>query len=296
MGKDWETIFTGWSAGPGRAETERIENAERMIREAIAASDKLKHRGVRVFTQGSYRNNVNVRQDSDIDIGVICTDSFFYDFESEEIKNLVAPTFIPASYSFAEFKRDLEEALIAKFGRPSVTRGNKAFDISENSYRVEADVAPFFEYRRYYSQTGFHEGVQMLSDNGHTICNWPEQHYNNGVSKNTATSRRFKRTVRIFKKLSNEMTAAGIAAADLPGFFIECLIWNVPNSVFNGAESHADRVRECILSIFKATQGDAPCSEWGEVSELKYLFKGQKWTREQANSFMVYAYDYLGFK
>ena len=296
MTRNWEETFESWSAGPGQTETYRIYNAERMIRDAIAASDKLKNRGISVFTQGSYRNNVNVRQESDIDIGVVCSDTFYYDFESQNLRELVTPTILPASYSFSDFKRDLQEALETKFGQSSVRRGNKAFDISANSYRVEADVAPFFEHRRYYSQTDFHKGVQMLSDYGQVICNWPDQHYDNGVSKNTATSRRYKRTVRIFKKLSIEMTEARIAAADLPGFFIECLIWNVPNEVFSNHNSHLERVRQCILSVFRDTQQDDTCSEWGEVNELKYLFRGQPWTRAQANDFMVHAYNYLGFE
>jgi len=39
------------------------------------------------------------------------------------------------------------------------------------------------------------------------------------------------------------------------------------------------------------------CSEWGEVSELKYLFRSpQKWTREQAHKFIDAAWDYIGFE
>jgi hypothetical protein len=33
------------------------------------------------------------------------------------------------------------------FGANAVARGNKAFDVRETSYHVEADVSPFFEHR-----------------------------------------------------------------------------------------------------------------------------------------------------
>ncbi len=77
MNRDWESVFTTWSQGPSKTEQERAENAERQIRQAIHASEKLKNRNVKVFTQGSYRNRVNVRKDSDVDIGVVCFDTFF---------------------------------------------------------------------------------------------------------------------------------------------------------------------------------------------------------------------------
>lgn len=76
MSRDWESIFSRWAQGPSQTEQERAENAERQIRQAIQNSSKLQSRNIKVITQGSYRNRVNVRKDSDVDIGVICYDAF----------------------------------------------------------------------------------------------------------------------------------------------------------------------------------------------------------------------------
>src|SRR5690606_13217999 len=98
-------------------------------------------------------------------------------------------------------------------------------DIKANTYRVEADVAAFFEHRRYTSQYNYLSGVEMIPDNRdpYIVRNWPEQHYENGVGKNNATGRRYKRIVRILKTLSNEMSANGIkSAASAPSFLVEC--------------------------------------------------------------------------
>lgn len=296
MTRDWENTFSSWSAGPGQTERDRIANAERMIREAISSNEKLHNKNINIFIQGSYRNNVNVRQDSDIDIGVECTDTFFPNYMTDEIKTKVSPTLSDATYFFAEFKNDIEEALVNKFGRSGVSRGKKSFDISENTYRVEADVTPFFSHRRYVSNEIYLEGVEMITDDGKEIINWPEQHYNNGVEKNTKTARRYKRTVRIFKKLANEMASEGIKSADIPSFLIECLIWNVKNSIFDYSTNY-DRVKFSIIDVFNNTKEANVCSEWGEVSELKYLFRPiQPWTSEQANAFMSEAWNYIGFK
>lgn len=292
---DWENIFSEWAKPPGKTEEERCENAEKAVRNAIAASDKFNRRNIKVFTQGSYRNNTNVRKDSDVDIGILCFDTFFHDLPEGYTRESFG--FESASYHYTQFKNEVEEALVDYFGRNSVTRGNKAFDIKENSYHVEADVAPFFEHRRYSKDGKYLSGVELLPDKGVRVINWPEQHYNNGVNKNTATGRRFKALVRIIKSLCNKMADEGIAEAKpIASFLIECLVWNVPNNYF-GNSTYTSDVRHCLAFLFNNTRTSEECSEWGEVSELKYLFKASPDSkRQEAHSFIARAWDYIGFK
>lgn len=294
VARDWEAQFRQWASPPGKTEETRCDNAASAIRNAINASEALKARGISVFAQGSYRNNTNVRKDSDVDIGIVCTDTFFYDLPEGFTKEQFRIT--PATYQYDEFKNDVETALVNYFGRKAVTRGNKAFDIHETSYHVEADLAPFFEHRRFLASGDALKGVELQPDNGSArIINWPEQHYENGVQKNTDTGTRYKSIVRVLKALSNEMTEARIPEGNIPGFLIECLVWNVPNSCFQN-EKYTDDVRESLVSLYHNTKEEAPCKEWGEVNELKYLFRpSQKWTREQANSFVLAAWNYAGF-
>lgn len=299
MNRDWEAIFTTWSKGPGETEQTRIENTEKQIREAINSSTKLKFRNIKVFTQGSYRNNVNVRKDSDIDIGIVCYDVFFPEYQDDNIKMLLEKSFSSSpEYTYQLFKNEVEEALVARFGRHAVTRGNKAFDIKANTYRVEADVTAFFEHRRYTSANNYLSGVEMIPDNfnGASIKNWPEQHYANGVKKNNETNRHFKRVVRILKNLSNEMASQNIAIANkIPSFLIESLVWNSPNNCFN-FNAYKSIVRETLVFLSSKTTSKGESSEWGEISDLKYLFRNsQPWTRQQVNDFVVEAWNYVGF-
>jgi hypothetical protein len=237
---------------------------------------------------------VNVRQDSDVDIGVLCYDTYFPDYQDDNVKMLVEKAETAGTYSYGLFKDEVEAALVARFGRSSVKRGLKSFDIKANSYRVEADVAPFFEHRRWTSATRYLSGVQLLTDSGSPIriINWPEQHYSNGIAKNDRTGRVYKRTVRILKNLRNEMAETGIApAAPIPSFLIECLIWNVPDETF-GYSTYKRVVRNSLAHLFNCTLKDEACSSWGEVSELKYLFRpGQPWTRPQAHAFVDAAWN-----
>lgn len=299
MSRDWESVFTTWSQGPGKTEQERAENAERQIKQAIQASEKLKNRNIKVFTQGSYRNRVNVRQDSDVDVGVLCFDTYFPEYPDDNVKMELAKSFIPATYEYATFKNELEEALVARFGRAAVTRGSKAFDIKANTYRVESDVAAFFEHRRYVTSTYYHSGVEMIPDDYKppSVKNWPEQHYKNGISKNDTTTRRYKRFVRVLKKLSIEMASNGIQSAkDAPSFLIECLVFNASSSCFEYL-TFKEMVRTVLAELYNNTLSDDKCSERGEVSELKYLFRtSQPWTRESAHQFLSDAWDYIGYE
>ncbi len=295
MARDWESTFKSWAKGPGKTEDERCDNAIRAIRNAIGKSTALKGRWIEVFLQGSYRNRVNVRQNSDVDVGIVCHDVFSYCLPQGTTAEQFGIS--PATYTYRQFKNEVEGALVDHFGRQAVHRGNKAFDVTANSYRVEADVAPFFEHRRYSVSGGYDEGVELRPDRGGRIINWPEQHYNNGVAKNSLTGRRYKRVVRILKRLCIEMDDQGIAAAKpIPGFLIECLVWNVPNGHFGHLTYTAD-VRAVLVFLFNNTMRDKECWDWVEVSHLKYLFRGQKpWTRSQAHEFLSAAWDYLGFE
>lgn len=265
------------------------------VRNAIAASIKLKYKNIKVFSQGSYRNNTNVRNDSDVDLGVLCEETFFFNLPDGYTRDNFRIS--PATYSYEEFKNDIQQALVAYFGSNAISRGNKAFNIHETSYHVDADVAPFFEHRRYSTDGNYLSGVELLADDGQRIINWPEQHYQNGVAKNEATSKRFKSVVRILKKLANHMEEEKIEIAkQTSGFLIECLVWNAPDSNF-GSGSYYEDVRNCLAFLFNNTLTEDKCSEWGEVSELKYLFRGsQKWTWQQAHNFIDAAWNRIGLK
>lgn len=295
MSRDWEAQFREWAKPPGRTEQDRCDNAVSAIRNAIKTSDKIRARDVSVFAQGSYRNNTNVRKDSDVDVGILCTDTFFYDLPEGTTRETFGID--PETYHYDQYKGDIEEALVNHFGRAAVKRGNKAFDVHETSYHVEADVAAFFEHRRYRTDGTYLEGVALFTDkDNRRVVNWPEQYYTNGCRKNTETGTRFKSIVRVLKALSNEMTGEGIRAAEVPGFLIECLVWNVPNSSFQNLKYTAD-VRAAFTFLFNNTRSQEDCKEWGEVSDLIYLFhSGQKWTCQQAHDFTSVAWDYVGFE
>lgn len=301
MSIDWESTFRNWSKPSSDTEKEKCENTERMIHDAIHQSQVLNTRNIKVFAQGSYRNNTNVKQASDVDICVVCYDTFYYDFSFADGFDQNDVGIISATYNYDEYKYDVANALISKFGSQSVNRGNKAFDVHASSYRVDADVVPCFEHRRYTQKNYRGEfvylsGTAFFADNGQYVINWPQQNYDNGVAKNNRTGGRYKKIVRVLKRLRDKMDAEGyIEAKPISSYLIECLVWNVPDDGFK-SEEYVSNVRYALAHLFNETLSLEDCEEWGEVNELKYLWNGQPWTLQQAHSFIDSAWDYIGFE
>lgn len=292
-----EDTFTSWSKGPGTTEQKKCDNAECAVRKAIDASESLAAMDITVFPQGSYAGRTNVRQDSDVDICVRLNSIAFSDYPDGKGNSDYGR--VESDLKFADYRNMVGKALTDYFGAKSVTRGSKAFDVHENSYRIDADVIATFEYRRYLSDgtNRWHAGVAFKTDAGDLIKNFPKQCYDSGVAKNDRVGRRYKRVVRILKRLRNAMQDQGITAAkNVSSFLIECLVWNVPDDRFNHDSYSAD-VRAVLAHTFNATLNDNDCSSWVEPNELKWLFKGAKpWTRVQAHDFLGAAWNQCGFK
>ncbi|MNY15663.1 hypothetical protein D3C86_1488880 [compost metagenome] len=266
-----------------------------MVRDAISSDEKLKKKSIEVFGQGSYANNTNVRLNSDIDINVRYTGGFYYNLPADKTKDDFG--IVPTEYTFAEFKNDVENALVNKFGRSEVIRNDKCITIKENTYRIETDVVPTWNHRRYSTDGNFILGSRFWSDKGVDVTNYPKQHIQNGIYKNNNTSRRFKRLTRLHRKLRYKMKDDGIRVSEnITSFLIECLIWNVPNSTIDNHNNWTERLKESIKYIHAQTLQEETCNEWGEVSELLYLWRGnRKWSRTDVNNYMIQLWNYLEF-
>jgi len=101
MPRDWEDTFRRWSGPSSDTEEEKRDRAERLIGDGIRESDTLAIHEIRVFTQGSYKNNTNVRADSDVDICVCCTSVFFSDFSMVDGFTKEDVGLVDSSYTYA---------------------------------------------------------------------------------------------------------------------------------------------------------------------------------------------------
>ena len=126
----------------------------------------------------------------------------------------------------------------------ALQRHARPFGIGEAVVRQYSDVVPTFEYHYVYDvdfwgDVKYHKGTRIYPDRGDYIHNWPDQQYQCGVAKTKATGRRYKWMVRALKRLENELVRSG-KISELPSFFMECLVYNVPNEDFNRPTYMAD--------------------------------------------------------
>ncbi|MBI3525241.1 MAG: nucleotidyltransferase [Betaproteobacteria bacterium] len=203
-----------------------------------------------------------------------------------------------ASYSYPEFRDDLEAAFIAAFGRQYVKRGSKGFVIKErNIHQVNSDVAAAAEHRRYRPDGSYHSGMTLRPENLDSFETWPEQHFRNAELKNNRTERRYKRFVRVMKKLCDYMARHGYPQAGvIPPYLNECLVYNTPDNLLSaGALSRG--LREMLAYLRHALGTDEKCRKWLEVTEMNYLFHASRpWTREQAHGWILAAWEWLEYE
>ena len=145
----WEDTFKSWAAPLSDTAQEKCENAERVIKSALRESASLSAVRTRVFTQGSYRAKTNIRYDSDVDICVLLQEAFVAEYQVAAAREAGAGVGTPSTWRYSDFKDMVESTLREKVGEQGVTRGNKAFDVHANTYRIDADVVPAMEYRYY---------------------------------------------------------------------------------------------------------------------------------------------------
>lgn len=299
MAKYSEDTLTRWTKPPSDSEQTRLETSERMVREAISEDETLSKKSTEIFGQGSYANDTNVKLNSDIDINVSYTGGYFFDLPKDKTEaDMGIDKDGPSGYSFSEFKNDVEVALVKKFGRDQVKRNDKCITIKGTAQRVQTDVIPTWNYRRYNQNKTYVLGVKFFSEKSTgAITNFPKQHIGNGIEKNSKTQRRFKRLTRLHRKLRYKMNDDGATInGNITSFLLECLVWNIPDRIMNDYDTWTDRLKQSIIYIHKQTKEESTCKEWGEVSELLYLFHSdRKWSRADVNEYMVQLWKYLEF-
>jgi hypothetical protein len=141
--------------------------------------------------------------------------------------------------------------------------GKTAVFVPAKGNRRNADILVTVQFRRYNEFTvagseRYEEGVCFFS-NGVRIENFPKQHSVNCTAKHQATDSNFKRIVRIFKNMRNAMIRDGfIAEGVAPSYFLEGMLYNVPNDKFVGR--YVDMWVECFNWVVTAELDKLVCA------------------------------------
>ena len=239
-----------------------------------AASAPYTDRTFTVFLQGSYGNDTNIYAESDVDVVIRYDGAFYYDVSQLPAGQAAIrdQAFGPGDYPYDDFKRHVQTALTTAFGAAAVTAGTKAIKISANSSRRSADVVVAFEHLRYHrfistADDNHVTGISFFDSAGMRIDNFPDQHSENLTAKHQATTNRFKPTIRMFKNMRKKLVDDNVIEAGIaPSYYIEGLLYNVPNDKFVWDESGR------IYNILKWLEDTTDRSKFLCANEQYYLF------------------------
>jgi hypothetical protein len=234
------------------------------IQTAFAADSSLiKGMDKEVYLQGSYKNDTNIRGDSDVDVVVQLNSTFGYDFsglDEEQIRSFSTSYPTNATYLWEHFRADVLRSLRAYYGREAVTEGDKSLKLNAAPGRLAADIIPSIRHLKYVYFYGPNleqhvEGIKFWSRDGRVIVNFPKVHYDNGVAKQfvTRTNGRYKPTVRMFKNARTYLVDQGSLSDDVaPSYFLECLLYNVPDPAFGQS------LEDSFVQVWNWLWKDAP--------------------------------------
>ena len=264
------------------------------IRNALTASSSpIRGKEYEVYLQGSYKNDTNIRGDSDVDIVVQLNETFQYDLNglsSPEKLAFERDYASSATYHWENFRADVLRALRAYYGSSAVSEGNKSLKTSKGSGRLAADVVVCLQYRRYLHYANIYdqeyvEGIIFYTRReSRRIVNFPKPHYDDGVAKNasSATNGWYKPTVRMFKNVRTYLVdRSRLSQHVAPSYFVECLFYNAPNGAFG--YSYHDTFYEILDWASRTDLSGCVCQ-----NEQLYLFGTlhEQWSISSAHQFI----------
>lgn len=244
----------------------------------------------KVFLQGSYGNDTNIYAESDVDIIIRLDGTFQSDLTelTEEEKTAYKSAFQDATYTYADFKKDVLAVLTQQYG-DAVTAGDKAIVIDANGSRRKADVIVAIQFRRYFKfrssgDSQYVEGICFWNGKGERIANYPKQHSANLTTKHQNTSKWFKPLARVFKNMRCRMVADGLIKAGVaPSYYIEGLLYNVPNEKLTAS------YQDCVVNILNWYLQEASKTDLVCANEQYYLLRdGQHtcWNQADCDAFV----------
>ncbi|MGV4985794.1 hypothetical protein [Streptomyces sp. NRAIS3] len=289
-----------WKSPPSPAEEARLDRARRMVTNAVKQHPSFAGLGLIVEPKGSWANKTNVSSDSDMDIKVEFTQRIFQGAPAgmSYWELLLQNGNYKGPWTPEKFRSELGIALRRASNAVDGSRNVAFYVPSVLGSRPDTDVVPCFTYLHKPAFGDSRRGTVVFTKDGKHIVNWSQQQLDNGRAKNTRTGYRYKFAVRALKSVENDLAALGVIK-DLPSYFMECLIYNVPDPVLKNPVS-LDLAFQAALMYLKGQFNfwslTADPDAMVEPNGIKKLFgPGQKWTKDDARRLVTAAWDYLGY-
>ena len=234
---------------------------------------------INTYLQGSYGNSTHIYGKGDIDVVVKIKDQFYSNL-SPNIKL----SLINATYNPTDFFEDLYVHLKQYCSVDIVEKGTKTIKISHKDGKKAVDVVACFEYRLYENPNSIYsnyiEGVTLK--NG--VINYPKLHKENGEIKMKNTNSMFKSYIRMFKNINKKLNTDNPEVNKwIPSYFIECLLYNLPDHLFEtDLYSGFDKILDYLLD------SNLQFNNFMCQNKILYLFgtESTQWSVEECKLFI----------
>ena len=258
-----ERTLSRWSHHQAGTAFKQAHVPIRKALEAYSWSSEFKYE---VFLQGSYKNDTNLGGDSDVDVVVRLSSKLkpaVAALTGEELQKDGSHRFVHRQWK--PLRDEALRAMRARFGKAAES-GRKTLKVPKGKIPADADLVVTVSHR---------EGIGFyLSDDERWVVSFPQQHHDRGLKKQKAANRRFKRTVRMLKAARNRLVDKKVLTKDdAPSYFIECLLYNVPNDLFAAklAPTYTgiiEWLKTAKLKDFECQNGEVPLfgprpEQWG---------------------------------
>ncbi len=143
-----------------------------------------------IYLQGSYKNSTNIRGDSDVDVVIEFSSTFYtnkHELPADQLQEY-NEYLSDAKYTLEMFKQAIIQRLKDYYGENYVVVGNKSIKILANSGRLDCDVVCSAEYREFKSfrksnPNDYVKGIIFWTTRTkEKVVNFPKLHFDNGVS------------------------------------------------------------------------------------------------------------------
>jgi len=244
---------------------------------------------VTIYLQGSYACKTNTKFQSKIEVIVEINKTNEYDYDTMKFEDLKFRDnfFVDFNHYFdvSRFKQVLAEELRKLLGIKPILGTTTILIPAFGTMQHAVDVFPCFKYKYFYPDGGsircklVHD--QKLDEHFLMFTNL---HTNNGNLKDSMTKGNFKRMVRLMKNLVAISAREDRNLRLVRGYYIECLLYNVPNEMYFAKD---DKLLNVFLKVINwlnfARIDDFVCqnqvwSLWGDADGF--------WDKHSARQFI----------
>jgi hypothetical protein len=192
---------------------------------------------VQIYLQGSYASETNISFQSKLEIVVEITRT--KEFSADSMKKsefILLDNFYIEFNHYFDVKRfkDILVAETEKIIKRNIEMKPVNFTIPmHGDLRHDIDVCPCFSYKYFDAGGGSIRGKLVYnSEINENYLIFTNLHAENGDMKDEATGGVFKKIVRLFKTLMAISRREDGDMKFVRGYYIECLLYNVPNEMY----------------------------------------------------------------